>query len=90
MDANGTNDCPDCGNWLTHDFRCVHCDSKCRCGSGEQKYALNDCQGIFCTYVCSKCEEENKKKYNPWVFEGYNQAFCNEYSGEQIEPEETW
>ena len=62
----------------------------CRCGSEEQKYELTDCHGIFLTYVCSKCEQKEREKYNPWVFDGYNQAFLDEYSGERIEPEETW
>jgi hypothetical protein len=40
----------------------------CRCGSGETRYPLNDAAGIFCTYVCSKCEEEKRKEYNPAIF----------------------
>ena len=41
----------------------------CRCGSGEERYALNDARGIFCSYVCSECEDEVKAKYRPEIFE---------------------
>lgn len=41
----------------------------CNCGSGEDRYALEDAAGIFCTYVCSKCEAEKKARYNPAIFE---------------------
>lgn len=43
--------------------------SQCRCGSGEERYALEDAAGIFCRYVCSKCEAEVRKKYNPRIFQ---------------------
>ena len=59
----------------------------CKCGSGESPWWLKDCQGIPCQLVCSKCEEEAMKRYNPWVFEGYDQSFLDEHSGESIEPE---
>ena len=58
---------------------------QCACGSGEERYELLDAQGIFCAFVCVKCEDEVKSHYNAWVFTGYDQAFLNEYSGEQIE-----
>lgn len=41
----------------------------CACGSGQERYALNDAAGIFCCYVCSSCEEERRKKYNPSIFD---------------------
>lgn len=28
----------------------------CTCGSGLGRYELVDARGIFCTYVCEKCE----------------------------------
>ena len=43
--------------------------SKCDCGSGEERYALRDAAGIFCWYVCSKCESSVKKRYNPRIFD---------------------
>jgi hypothetical protein len=59
----------------------------CKCGSGESPWWLKDCQGIPCQLVCSKCEKEAMKRYNPWVFEGYDQSFLDEHSGESIEPD---
>ena len=58
----------------------------CKCGSGEEWYWLHDCQGIPLQPVCDQCIEESKKRYNPWVFGGYDQSFLDEYSGERIEP----
>ena len=29
----------------------------CFCGSGLERRALIDARGIFCTYVCDKCEK---------------------------------
>lgn len=46
-------------------------------------YPLFDYQGIFCNYVCSKCEREAKSKYTPQTFSGYSQADIDE----PIEPE---
>jgi hypothetical protein len=57
----------------------------CKCGSGEFRFMLHDCQGIPKRYVCNSCIDEVKKKYNRWVFEGYDQSFLDEYSGERIE-----
>ena len=62
----------------------------CSCGSGEERYWLYDSQGIELCTVCDQCESEVKKKYNPWVFSGYDQGFLDEYSGERIEPEEDY
>jgi hypothetical protein len=42
--------------------------ARCRCGSGEEQYALNDAAGIFLTYVCDGCVEEKKHGYNPAIF----------------------
>ena len=55
------------------------------CGSGELWYWLRDAQGIVLQPVCRACKEEAKKRYNKWVFEGYDQAFLDEYSGERID-----
>lgn len=40
----------------------------CRCGSGLFDYDLSDAAGIFCAYVCEKCEPEVRRKYNPAIF----------------------
>lgn len=58
---------------------------KCRCGSGLHKYDLTDARGIFCTYVCEKCEAEKKAKYRPEIFTDYNYE-----TSEPIEPDEDW
>ena len=51
----------------------------CRCGSGEQRYALKDAAGIFCEYVCEKCEAKTKKRWNPAIFdEGTSYALSGE------------
>lgn len=42
----------------------------CRCGSELLDYELCDAAGIFCAYVCEKCEPEVRKKYNPAIFNG--------------------
>lgn len=41
---------------------------ECSCGSGEPRYPLTDAAGIFCCYVCSVCEAEKRKGYNPDIF----------------------
>ena len=41
---------------------------KCNCGSGLERYELVDADGIFCKFVCEKCEEAEMKKYNPKIF----------------------
>lgn len=41
----------------------------CRCGSGLESYELVDAAGLFCSYVCEKCEEETRKRYDPRIFE---------------------
>ena len=40
----------------------------CLCGSGEERYELVDAAGIFCAYVCSRCEKRARAKYNPNIF----------------------
>jgi hypothetical protein len=57
---------------------------ECFCGSGEQKWAEYDAQGIFLTYVCDSCRDEKLSKYRPEILTGYTQADVDE----PIEPEE--
>ena len=57
--------------------------AECHCGSGLERYALEDARGIFCTYVCEKCEGEKQRTYRPEIFT--NPQY---WADEQIEPEE--
>ncbi len=52
----------------------------CICGSNLPKYDLTDARGIFCTYVCEKCEDEKKSHYRQDIF-----TDSNYYADEQIE-----
>ena len=45
-------------------------EKPCRCGSGLPRYELRDAANIFCAYVCEKCEEEAKSRFNPAIFKG--------------------
>ena len=40
----------------------------CFCGSGLERRALIDARGIFCTYVCDKCEKEKRREFRPDIF----------------------
>ncbi len=42
---------------------------ECTCGSGSERYELTDAAGIFCAFVCEKCEKEKRSKFNPAIFE---------------------
>ena len=42
----------------------------CPCGSGEPRRELKDAAGIFCTFVCDKCERAKRAKFNPAIFDG--------------------
>lgn len=47
----------------------------CRCGSGHDRHPLYDARGIFCAFVCSKCEASVRAKYRPEIFtDGQYQA----------------
>jgi hypothetical protein len=58
-------------------------EKPCSCGSGEPRRALHDARGIFCAFVCSRCESKVKRKYRAEIFTnpGY-------YTDEPIEEEE--
>ena len=61
---------------------------KCNCGSGLERFPLNDAHGIFCAYVCDKCEEKVKSKYRPETFTDSTVYNGNENAfGERLEPE---
>lgn len=55
---------------------------QCRCGSGLDSYTLYDARGIFCAFVCEKCEASKRAKYDPRIFAGPYEA------DEPIEPED--
>lgn len=46
----------------------------CMCGSGRPRYELVDAAGIFCGYVCEKCEAKKRAKYDPRIFEKWYDA----------------
>jgi hypothetical protein len=41
----------------------------CPCGSGLPRRELVDAAGIFCTFVCDKCEAEKRAKFRPQIFD---------------------
>jgi len=45
---------------------------QCNCGSGLHKYDLTDARGLFCTYVCEKCEGRKRKEFRAEIFEDAN------------------
>jgi hypothetical protein len=55
----------------------------CACGSGETHYALEDARGIFCGYVCSKCEAKKRAQFRPDIFND-----SNYWADEPIEAED--
>lgn len=42
------------------------------CGSGLPRHSLYDARGIFCTYICDKCEKEKRSKYRAEIFTDSN------------------
>lgn len=41
---------------------------QCNCGSGLAKRELVDARGIFCTFVCDKCERQKRQGFRPEIF----------------------
>jgi hypothetical protein len=41
---------------------------ECTCGSGLERYALNDARGIFCTYVCDQCKAQRRHEFRDDIF----------------------
>lgn len=56
----------------------------CNCGSGEDRWALSDARGIFCSYVCNSCYESVRARYRADIFED-----ANYWSDEPIEEDAT-
>ena len=55
----------------------------CGCGSGLERRPLHDARGIFCCYVCDKCEYSKRGRYRPDIFEDPNY-----WHDEPIEPDD--
>ncbi len=53
--------------WLTAGW-----EKPCGCGSGLPRRDLVDARGIFCAYVCDKCEKKVQAKYRPDIFTDAN------------------
>ncbi len=51
-------------------------EKPCRCGSGLPRRTsssthartLSDARGIFCDFVCDKCEDEKRNRYRSDIF----------------------
>jgi hypothetical protein len=56
---------------------------ECRCGSGLDRHALYDARGIFCSYVCDRCEAVAKGKFRQEIF-----LDSQYWADEPIEPED--
>ena len=41
----------------------------CPCGSGLPRRDLLDAAGIFCTFVCDRCEARKRAQFNPAIFD---------------------
>lgn len=41
----------------------------CPCGSGQPRRDLKDAAGHFCAFVCDKCEQAKRAKFNPTIFD---------------------
>lgn len=41
----------------------------CPCSSGEPRRELRDAAGIFCQFVCERCEEAKRGFFNPRIFD---------------------
>jgi hypothetical protein len=50
----------------------------CYCGSGKDREAQYDGQGIFLTYTCESCEKEKLSGFRPEILGPYTQADVDE------------
>lgn len=41
----------------------------CRCGSGLDRHELHDAAGIFCAFVCEKCEPAKRATFKAAIFD---------------------
>jgi hypothetical protein len=44
----------------------------CNCGSGLTRRELHDARGIFCTFVCDKCERRKRREFRDEIFSDPN------------------
>jgi len=44
----------------------------CNCGSGLDRRELVDARGIFCSFVCDKCERRKRAEFRPDIFTDSN------------------
>ena len=57
----------------------------CGCGSNKPRRALCDGNGIFCAYVCDRCESRVRARYRPEIMD---HPYTRLDVDEDIEPEE--
>jgi len=59
---------------------------ECPCGSGKFAQAVYDNHNIFVFFSCEDCDEEKRSKYNPAIFNDYDEYEENAFwSGERID-----
>jgi hypothetical protein len=44
----------------------------CSCGSGKPRRDLIDARGIFCCFVCDRCEKEKRSAFREDIFTDKN------------------
>jgi hypothetical protein len=54
----------------------------CHCGSQLPRRELRDARGIFCTFVCDKCERQKRSKFRADIFTDQNY-----WTDEPVDPE---
>jgi hypothetical protein len=42
--------------------------AECSCGSGLTRRELRDARGIFCTFVCDRCERDKRSTFRADIF----------------------
>ena len=55
----------------------------CNCGSGLERFPVDDARGIFVFFSCDKCDAEKRSGYRPEIFS--NPTY---WTSEPIEPED--
>ncbi len=54
----------------------------CNCGSGQVRRQLVDARGIFCGYVCDRCEAEKSSVFRREIFFDANYEADEEVDGD--------
>lgn len=47
-------------------------NNPCSDGHAGARWPLSDARGIFCAYVCDRCEDWRRSQYRPDIFEDSN------------------